>query len=73
MEEGAGGGQTNTALLKKVKKINLSFRNHLYHILLCPGRDTNAGTPSIQSKKLPLLWQRAMNHGIDDAPLQGDK
>lgn len=61
-------------VLLKVKK-NKPFiqKSSLTHTQLCPSTDKNARAPSIQSKQLPLRWQRAMNHGIDDAPLQGDK
>lgn len=42
------------------------------HKLLCPNRDTKACAHWIQSQQLPFYWEWAMNHGIDDAPLQGD-
>lgn len=69
-----GGGQTNITLLK-VFLLNKPFilKSSLTHTQLCPSRDTNVRAHWIQSQHLPLDWEHAMNHGIDDAPLQGDK
>lgn len=71
--DGETGGRQVKERLKGYEKEAFHLEIISITYTLCPGWDRNVGVPSIQSKKLPLQWQRAMNHGIDDAPLQEDK